>query len=237
MGFLPENGVLSGVGVAVSGIVDPMLNEVVEGSVLDIVRKGLARSLEAELELKVILEKRPHAAALAESLFGAGRGYENLVYLTSGSGVGAGIVISGEIFRGKSGSSGEIGAILLPNGEKLEEFTRPSFLTGRYKNLTGKDVSFRELAAAFQKREPHAVSLVQENAFFMAYAAVSAVRFFDPEILILGGTLLEFGEKYFAHFESCFRQGGGSSILAPSTFGAYGVAAGGAHIILDDLVK
>ena len=235
--FLPAKGTLTGAGIAVSGIVDPALNEVVEGSSLDIVRKGLARSLEAELAYSVRLEKRPHAAALAESLFGAGKGHDNLVYLTSGSGVGAGIVIAGEIFRGKSGASGEIGGILLPDGRKLEESTRPSFLTSRYRELTGKEVTFTELAHAFRNKEEKALSLVLENASFMAYAAASAARFFDPEILVLGGTLLEFGEKYFAHFEGCFRQGGSSCLLAPSTFGAYGVAAGGAHIILDDLVK
>lgn len=235
--FLPGKGQLTGLGIAVSGIVDPTLNEVVEGSSLDIVRKGLARSLTAEFPCPVVLEKRPHAAALAESLFGVGRGYDNLVYLTSGSGVGAGIVIAGEIFRGTSGASGEIGGILLPNGEKLEESTRPSFLTSRYRELTGKEVTFGELALAFRNKEANALSLVLENASFMAYAAGSAARFFDPEILVLGGTLLEFGEKYFAHFEGCFRQGGASCILAPSSFGAYGVAAGGAHVILDELVK
>jgi glucokinase len=110
------------VGVAVSGVVDHASNEVVGAATLDIGSAGFAEKLEKLCNLPVTLERRPNAAALAEALFGAGKDYDSIVYLTSGRGVGAGIFINGEIYRGSSGTAGEIGLLHLPGGGRVEDF-------------------------------------------------------------------------------------------------------------------
>lgn len=231
----------SGVGVAVSAVVDEA-NEIIGSSTLDLSKKNFARRLESLIGMPVKLDRRPNAAALAEALFGAGRECSQLLYITSGRGVGAGIVIDGKIFRGRNGCAGEIGHLLLPCGDQLEEAARPSVLPARYEKITGKKCRFEEFMQYYLQEEPAAVELVMENAGHLAYAARAAANMFDPDAVILGGDVLEFGDRYFSCFkEECARSSeakklGKNPLILRSHFGRRGVAVGGAQLILDDLV-
>ena len=83
---------------------------------------------------------------------------------------------------------------------------------------------------------------VMKNAELLAYAARAAANMFDPEAVILGGDVLEFGDRHFEHFkEECARFSearklGKSPLILRSNFGKRGVAVGGAQLILDELV-
>src|SRR5215472_10185726 len=77
----------------------------------------IVRLLEAEFGCPVFLENDANAGALAECRFGAGKGAGNLVFLTMGTGFGAGIIIDGRIYSGTNGNAGEIGHVrLTPQG-------------------------------------------------------------------------------------------------------------------------
>lgn len=65
--------------------------------------------LEAEFGLYTQLENDANAGALAEWLFGAGRGKKNLVYMTMGTGIGGGLILDGSLYRGTNGNAGEVG--------------------------------------------------------------------------------------------------------------------------------
>jgi predicted NBD/HSP70 family sugar kinase len=235
-----DSAVIAGVGVAVSGIVDE--NGGVMCSPLDIVGKALLSKLQDFAGVPVRLERRPNAAALAEALFGAGSGSERLMYLTSGVGVGAGFVISGEIFGGSHGCAGEVGGLHLPDGQILEEAARPRAMLGEYAKCSGTEVDFETFLQRYMAGEKVAVELVEANAELLAYAASTAANLFDPDAVVLGGDALEFGEKYFEVFQKAFVKRSIASELGRepkilrSTFGRRGVAVGGAQIILDSLV-
>jgi glucokinase len=76
--------------------------------------------LEREFGVECFLENDANAGALAEYRFGAGRGVNNLVFLTMGTGLGAGLILNGQLYRGSSHAAGEIGHVRLtrsgPNG-------------------------------------------------------------------------------------------------------------------------
>lgn len=234
---------LVGVGAAVSGVVDSVNNEVTGATTLDIAGAGLAFALEKRCSLPVTLERRPNAAALAEALFGAGKNYESIVYLTSGRGVGAGIFLDGEIFRGRYGTAGEIGLLRLPGGGRVEEIARPSALAAEFSRRKGAKISFSEFLTAYQKGDTDAADLANANAEQLAFAAETAVNLFDPEAIILGGRALEFGSSWFEHFKelvennSAARAAGGKIAVERSFFGSSGVAVGGAQVVLDRIIK
>jgi predicted NBD/HSP70 family sugar kinase len=69
----------------------------------------LKEMVEKRFKLKTWLENDANAIALAEKQFGAYKKYKNLVYVTIGDGVGAGIIVNGSIFRGCNGGTGEFG--------------------------------------------------------------------------------------------------------------------------------
>ena len=225
---------------AVSGIVDE--NGAVMYSTLDVVGKPLLSRLHELAGIPVRLERRPNAAALAEALFGAGSGSERLVYLTSGVGVGAGFVVAGEIFSGSHGCAGEVGGLHLPDGRILEEAARPREVMREYIEKCREEVDFDTFLQRYIAGEKKAVELVNANAELLAYAASTAANLFDPDAVVLGGDVLEFGDSYFEAFKKAFAVGSVASILNKepkilrSTFGRRGVAVGGAQIILDSLV-
>ena len=232
---------LAGVGVAVSGIVADDGN--VTYSNLDIVGKPLLADLRNISGVPVMLERRPNAAALAEALFGGGCDAERLVYLTSGIGVGAGLVMNCESFTGSNGFAGEVGKLRLPDSRILEEAARPSAMLKEYIEKTGKSTDMNGFIRSFFSGDSIAVQLVTENAHFLAYAASVAANLFDPDALVLGGDILEFGDRHFEMFKKEFQSMsvaaglGKCPALVRSIFGRQGVAVGGAQIILDSLVQ
>jgi predicted NBD/HSP70 family sugar kinase len=238
----PEKSI-EGVGVAVSGVVDSENNKVTGASTLDIADRDLAELLEKRCGLPVTLERRPNAAALAEALFGAGKNYDSIVYLTSGRGVGAGIFFGGEIFRGRYGTAGEIGLLRLPGGGRVEEIARPSALAAEFSRRKGIRSSFADFLTAYQQSDPDAAELADANAGHLAFAAETAANLFDPEAIILGGRALEFGPLWFSRFKemvennSAARAAGGRIVVERSFFGSSGVAVGGAQVVLERLIQ
>jgi predicted NBD/HSP70 family sugar kinase len=241
---------LCGVGIAVSGIINQNTNEIIS-TTLDIKNCKLIEKLEELCGFKVFLENRPNAAALAETRFGAGIKYRNLVYITSGRGVGAGIVIDGKIFRGSFGAAGEIGEMLLPQSSsfdgntcrQLEEFTRSSSITAQVENIKNTQLSFDDIVSAYHANDQEVNSVIQKNAKYMAYAAQIVANIINPEMIVLGGRTAELGDKYLNQFKTYFEHGltqgplSGKTVAEYSHFGHLGVAVGGAAIVLEQIIS
>lgn len=76
-------------------------------------RVEIVKYLEEKLKVKAFLENDANACAVAEWKLGAGRGYENMIFLTFGTGLGAGLILNGKLYRGASDMAGEVGHIRL----------------------------------------------------------------------------------------------------------------------------
>ncbi|MFA6101264.1 MAG: ROK family transcriptional regulator [Victivallaceae bacterium] len=238
---------VKGVGIAISGIVDTEANEVISSKTFDIENKKLAKKLAVRCSFHVILENRPNAAALAETEFGAGKNFRNLVYITSGRGVGAGIVIDGKIFRGSFGTAGEIGEMLVPEPSGnavagkcfLQEMTRTKAICEAAEKVKRRKITYQEILQAYQDGDQEIIVIIDKNAEYMAYAAQLVAKLLNPEAIILGGRALELGEKYFASFKKYFDSGFACSDASNKTevrysaCGRLGVAVGGAAVVLD----
>ncbi len=102
------------VAVAVPGVVDPSDGHVDLAPALGWHDFALAELFERRLRRPVVLENDVNALALAELYFGAGAGHDHVVYVAIGSGVGAGLVVHGRLYRGAHAAAGEIGYALTP---------------------------------------------------------------------------------------------------------------------------
>ena len=81
----------------------------------------LSKVIQAEFGLPAIVDNDANVGALGELAFGAGRGVRNLVFYNIGTGIGAGIIIQREIFRGSNGNAGELGHVpILPDGPRCD---------------------------------------------------------------------------------------------------------------------
>lgn len=242
---------IKGIGIAVSGTVDTATNEISKSKTFDIQQRDLAKKLEKATGFKVILENRPNAAALAEVEFGAGKNFKRMVYITSGRGVGAGIVIDGEIFRGGFGTAGEIGEMPVPvpaanGGFKqcfLEEMTRSKALCAEVAKIRGKKISYQQILTEYRDGAKDITKIIEQNAAYMAYAAQIVANLLDPEVIVLGGRAVEFGESYFTVFKRHFdagmstSSGSGRTEARYSECGLRSVAIGGATVVLNQVLN
>ena len=77
----------------------------------------ISRLLSSKIKIPLVIDNDANMFALAELLYGAGRGHKNLITLTLGSGIGGGIIIDGKVFHGDIGFAGEVGHIIVePDG-------------------------------------------------------------------------------------------------------------------------
>ena len=152
-----------------------------------------------EVHLKEILEKEFHVPvhvnndancfALGECHFGKGRGYRDMVGLTLGTGLGAGIIINRRLYNGSNCGAGEIG--MIPNrGQIIEYYCSGQFFEHEY-GLSGPAVF-----ESAQAGDPAAIRAYEQFGYEMAYAIVTVLYAYDPQIIIFGGSV----SKAFAYF-------------------------------------
>ncbi|MFC4427272.1 ROK family protein [Deinococcus navajonensis] len=180
----------------------------------------LVERLRARLNLPVFVENDANAAALAEHQFGAGQGIEHLVYLTISTGIGGGLILNGELYRGKHGNAGELGHLQVrydgppcscggrgclegyASGTNIARRARevaarhPGSLLARLapnlQHLTGETV-----LAALQAGDPVAGALWDETLEMLAAGVASIVHAFDPQRIVIGGGITNFGDHLF----------------------------------------
>ncbi|MFZ5825632.1 MAG: ROK family transcriptional regulator [Bacillota bacterium] len=111
--LLAESGVdreaLLGAGLVMPGVVDPATGTAIASYFLGWANLPIRDILEQELDLPVYVDNDANAMALAEALYGAGRGVGDMLGLTVGVGIGSGVIIDGQIHRGARFSAGELG--------------------------------------------------------------------------------------------------------------------------------
>lgn len=199
-----------GIGVSTPGPIDT-----VSGITRDIpTLAGFADfPLKAELQKRfafpISLENDGIAAAMGEWQFGAGRGLENLVYVTISTGIGGGVIADGRVLRGRKGMAGHVGHMsvmpdgaLCPCGNKgcFEAYGSGTAFTRRAQErafactetrlgVGGDAIDSRAVFAAARAGDALANDLIEEEAEILGRGFTSLLHIFSPEIVIMGGGL------------------------------------------------
>ena len=159
--------------------------------------------------LPVVIENDANAAALAEALRGAGRGFDPAFYMNMGSGVGGGLVVGGKIYHGDTPGEVEVGHLRLdPNGITVEDrcsgwavdrairsvlSNHPeSLLTTLCDDIPGGEA--KHLTEALAKGDALAKDILQTTTCDLAFALSHVTHLFHPQVITLGGGLSLVGE-------------------------------------------
>ena len=158
------------------------------------------------------------AAALGEHRFGAGRGVNNLVLLTIGTGIGGGIIIDGKLYNGPSGSAGELGHMTVDiSGPKcvcgnigcLETLVSGPVMVGEavkrinqgassslVEMVSGRieDITAENIGAAARAGDSLSLDIITKTGTYLGFGLVNVVNIFNPEMIILGGGVAELGD-------------------------------------------
>jgi predicted NBD/HSP70 family sugar kinase len=180
------------------GVFDPVTGQVALAHALPgWGRTGLVQAVQDELGTKVGFENDVNLAALGEQWLGLGKAVANFVYLHVGTGVGAGLVLNGELYRGQTGAAGEVGYVPIGGDPRdpalrrrgaLDTDAGASGVVGTARKLGMKGpVSARSIFAAARRGDRTARRVVGIEAERIALAIAAIVPIVDPEIVILGG--------------------------------------------------
>lgn len=194
-----------GVGLAVAGFLDP------EGEIVRFAPHlpwrdyAVRAELEAALHLPVVVEHDANSAAWGEYRFGAAQGHDNWVLLALGTGIGAALMIDGQLYRGSFGTAPEFGHIRVvphgrpcPCGKKgcLERYCSGSALeiTAREKaaaipTWTGPHLSGKDVTRLARQGDPFAQEIMADFTGWLGIALSFVADILDPDLIVIGGGL------------------------------------------------
>lgn len=152
-----------------------------------------------------------HAALLGEAWQGAARGFQNVIMLTLGTGVGGAAIVDGRLLKGALGRAGHFGHVCLdPSGER-DVCRMPGSieaLIGNYNIEVRSNGLFKtthELVAAFQEGNAIATEIWMKSVRALGCAISSLVNVLDPEAVIVGGGIARSGSALFEPLEKHVR--------------------------------
>lgn len=191
----------------------------------------IAQMIEDEFHIPTRIDNDVRCAALGELKFGAGRGCENFICITVGTGIGSGIVINGKVVRGATNAAGELGHIKLQmNGGPicgcgdtgcLEAFASGPAIVAMAQDYIkgGKSTKFREMAAAeggeitpymvakaAEEGDPVAKRIFEIVGEYIGIGLTSVINLLNPERVIIGGGVAESGELLLAPIRKTIKE-------------------------------
>jgi len=202
---------IAGIGIGSPGLIDHKRGKIIYSVYPGWKNVPLKALVTQELDIPVIVDTDTNAPALAEYRYGAGKGAQNLAYVTIGPGVGTGIIIGGELYRGIDGAAGEFGHTVIDlngfpcrcgNYGCLETFiTESSLIRQATEEIKKGKKSLISSLAKGGKISPEiiyesalmgdklAVSLIKQTGFYLGMGLVNLVNLLNPEVIIVGGNI------------------------------------------------
>jgi len=217
--LLEATALPSGVGVGCKGIINPdsTLVEVLPGALHYLQGLRLSDLVGLPVEVPVFADNDARVALAGEMVWGAAKGYENVIMLTLGAGVGGAVISNGQLLRGHAGVAGNLGHLTLdPDGPLcscgnrgcLETFFSaraiegeawsavhrgcPSTLTRLFREQP-QLATCRTIFQAASEGDDIAQAIVARAIHALAAAIAGLLHVFDPEIVILGGQVVDAG--------------------------------------------
>ena len=213
---------LAALGVGIPSAIDQRVGRAVSSVNIPFTDVRLRDTLQGRFGVPVSIENDANAAALAEHRFGAGRGSRHMIMLTLGTGVGGGLILDGELYRGAVGAAGELGHVTLdadgppcqgtcPARGHLESLAsgtaadtlavrlareRPDGDLGRAA-AEGRTVDARLAVELAQVAPGDARSVLEEVGTWLGVAIASFVNVFNPELVVMGGGFSRAGDLLF----------------------------------------
>jgi glucokinase-like ROK family protein len=207
---------LSSIGVGVPGPVSSNVGMVIAPPIMpgwD--RFPIRKTLEKLWGLPISVNNDAELGALGEWAYGAGRNAKDLAYIKVGHGIGAGLLINGQIYRGSTGSAGEIGHLTIDekgpictcgNRGCLEALSGGGAIALQAKNaikekkntqlreISTKNISAKDVVFAAQRGDLLAQQIMEEAGEHLGVALAGLINIFNPDMIIVGGGVAQMGD-------------------------------------------
>ena len=214
---------LTGIGIGSTGPVDPVRGEFGDVDFLPGWRgKSPVQDLAEIFKVRVALENDGDAAALAEAGWGAGRNRTRLIYVTVGTGIGGGIVLDGELYRGVDGAHPEVGHhVVDPAGpacscgfhgcwESLA--AGPAMVAWLESHAPAsyphrKGITARKICELAQTGDQVALQAVEHEAYYLGLGIANLINLFTPDAIVLSGSVMKSATLFLDRIREVIRRG------------------------------
>jgi glucokinase len=192
-----------GIGIACPGPLDPATGIIGDVGTLPGWQGGnLAAELEREFGVTVAVENDADAAALAEAKWGTAKNHQSFIYVTVSTGIGGGIILSGQLYRGVGGAHPELGHQVLDSAGPLcycgshgcwESLASGSAMVSWMREQHPNDAvpSASEICQRARMGDPPALRVLERQGYYLGLGLANLVTLFTPDVISLGGGLMK----------------------------------------------
>lgn len=240
---------LVGIGICVPGLVDKNQKIIfMPNSNWEI--KDLKAVIETAFNVPVFIENEANAGAYGEKVFGNTKDYSNIIYVSINVGIGIGIIINNELYKGVNGFSGEMGHMTIDfNGPKCscgnrgcwELYASEKVLLNSFlKN--GKAISSHEIIDLAHKNDLEVLNTLQNFGFYIGIGLTNILNTFDAQAIVLRNHIIEsnpivlnaiknaVSSRFYSQKENTYE-------LLPSSLGKNAPALGTASIVIENFLN
>lgn len=211
----------------------------------------LKKIMEKAFKAPCSIENDANLAALGEHLWGAGKGLQNFVLVTLGTGVGTGLILEGKLHRGSGALGGEGGHMIVPHEKNrlcscgglnhLESYLSAKGIKQTIVELTGEEWTVEKLGQLFKEDDLRATGVIHTIADELVKGLVSMAVLLGPEAFVIGGGVSKLGPKFNAVIEAKLDElvhyslTGKIRVLSASVSAEKGAVHGGAALIFEEI--
>jgi glucokinase len=219
-------GHVRAIGIASPGPLDPHTGIIIATpNIPEWQNFPLTSRLTEHFKVPAYLDNDANMAGLAEWQFGAGKGHENVVYLTISTGIGGGVISQGCLLQGFRGMAAELGHMTIDpdgplcgcgqrghiesfsSGPSIARYVAEQIASGQTSALQSQtDIGAMQIAEAARAGDALAISAFERAGYYLGIAVANYLAIFDPSILIFGGGVSQVGELLFKPFEESLRK-------------------------------
>ena len=212
-------GQAGGIGIGFPGLVNRRTNRIeVMPNLPGLSEIDVVAELSRITGLPVVIDNDANAAAYGELQVGAARGRRDVFFVTLGTGIGAGLIINGHIYRGTAGFAGEFGHITIDpegiecacgnigcletiaSGPNIVRRTRERLYRDRTSSLSrlaiprDREFTAEDIARAAQEGDEMAQVMMERTGMFLGIAIAAVINLLNVEIVVMGGGVMEAGD-------------------------------------------
>ncbi len=205
------------IGIGSPGPIDADSGSIITTPNLPFRNFSLTRPLEERFKVPAFLDNDANVAAIGEWMFGAGKGYQNVLYMTVSTGVGGGAVLNGRPYHGSTSNALEIGHMTIDpssphqcncgnygdveslcSGTAISNRAMEAIRSGRETSLTIHEViTSYEVYQAFREGDPLSVEILTTAWDYLGIAVANLILAFDPDVIAIGGGVSRIGDDMF----------------------------------------
>lgn len=213
----------------------------------------LKQLFEQKFKAHAVIENDANLAAVGENKWGAGKDLKDFILITLGTGVGAGLILDGKLYRGHNALGGEGGHIIIPHEKRrlcscggmnhLESYLSAKGIKQTIHELTGEEWSIEKLGTEFRAGNLRAETIIKTIADELATGFATMAVLFGPQAFVIGGGVSKLGDPFFQvvlkRFDELvhFSLKGKVKIIGASLSSDKGAIYGGAAHIIDEVFR